>query len=601
LIQKGKDLEVTKSHYSAFGSTSLLLTLRSKLITDLYLCGCITNLSVYATAMDAARYGIRITLIDDCLGYRRRDRHDAAIKQLRDFMEAEAMDKNTVLERLRNPPEGSEYDYSEASEVSSEDFQHVNMTEPKPVEMKAQEADVDDSEGEVHSPIPSLVNGRRLALRYLSKTSGSPKPLADGRPRVPSFEPSKSTGSRHLSHHSHNITGSWNGQGIETCAPERKSVTSPVELKKRESSRHAIRPCLDTGSRTAPDSQPTSKPTAKMSALTDHPGKIFTYSSVDELSHPTIVEVDGTHQATPAEGEAVTSVNPATRSRPLFGDKNEDESAGSRILFQLLPKPVAKRVFEELRTEVNWQKMYHQNGEVPRLVCCQGTVSTDGSMPVYRHPSDQSVPLQPWTTNVDLVRKAAEDVVGHELNHVLIQLYRGGSDFISEHSDKTLDVVPGSNIVNVSFGAQRTMRLRTKRRVLEGAGEPPPRTAHRVPLPHNSMITMSLATNAEYLHGINADKRQERELAQAEKAYDGERISLTFRQIATFINQNSSLIWGQGASGKTVETARPVINGDPVESEKLVNAFGTENRASSIAWKDAYGEGSDVLHLKNVK
>lgn len=65
MIEKEKDLQMIKTHYSAFSSTSLLLTLRTKLITELYICGCITNLSVYATAMDAARYGIRVTLVDD--------------------------------------------------------------------------------------------------------------------------------------------------------------------------------------------------------------------------------------------------------------------------------------------------------------------------------------------------------------------------------------------------------------------------------------------------------------------------------------------------------------------------------------------------------
>lgn len=59
------DMQMIKTHYSAFSSTSLLLTLRGKLITELFICGCITNLSVYATAMDAARYGIRVTLVND--------------------------------------------------------------------------------------------------------------------------------------------------------------------------------------------------------------------------------------------------------------------------------------------------------------------------------------------------------------------------------------------------------------------------------------------------------------------------------------------------------------------------------------------------------
>ncbi|KAI7574839.1 hypothetical protein KC343_g22896, partial [Hortaea werneckii] len=99
-----KDVKVTKTYYSGFGSTSLLLTLRSKLITELFVCGCNTNLSVFATAMDAARYGIQITLIEDCLGYRRRERHDEAIRQLVDIMEADVVSSNNVVDILKNPP-----------------------------------------------------------------------------------------------------------------------------------------------------------------------------------------------------------------------------------------------------------------------------------------------------------------------------------------------------------------------------------------------------------------------------------------------------------------------------------------------------------------
>ncbi|KAF2726219.1 hypothetical protein K431DRAFT_4255 [Polychaeton citri CBS 116435] len=280
---------------------------------------------------------------------------------------------------------------------------------------------------------------------------------------------------------------------------------------------------------------------------------------------------------------------------PLFGDDKGDESGDSEILYDLLPSKEAASVFEGLKAEVKWQKMLHQTGEVPRLVCCQGTTdATDGSMPVYRHPSDESLPLLPWSPMVEMVRKAAEDVVGHRLNHALIQLYRGGTDFISEHSDKTLDIAHGSKIVNVSFGAQRTMRLRTKRGVPTGQQ----RITHRIPMPHNSMLMMSLRTNEEYLHGINADKRPRSELSEAETAYGGQRISLTFRNIATFLDADSRSIWGQGAVAKDRNVARATINGDAGESEKIVRAFGLENQATKFDWEGVYGKGFDVLHLK---
>lgn len=94
------DLQVTKAYYSAFSSTSLLSTLRMKLITELYVCGAMTNLNVYATSMDAARYGIKITLVEDCLGYRQKERHDLAIKRLVDIMDARVTTSDQVIAEM---------------------------------------------------------------------------------------------------------------------------------------------------------------------------------------------------------------------------------------------------------------------------------------------------------------------------------------------------------------------------------------------------------------------------------------------------------------------------------------------------------------------
>jgi hypothetical protein len=114
---------------------------------------------------------------------------------------------------------------------------------------------------------------------------------------------------------------------------------------------------------------------------------------------------------------------------------------------------------------------------------------------------------------------------------------------------------------------------------------------------------MSLPTNAKYLHSINPDKRAVSELRPSETAYEGQRISLTFRKIATFLDAESKYIWGQGAVGKDRHEARRVVDrddgGDAVaEVEKLVRGFGAENAAAEIRWEEWYGEGSDVLCLK---
>jgi hypothetical protein len=206
------------------------------------------------------------------------------------------------------------------------------------------------------------------------------------------------------------------------------------------------------------------------------------------------------------------------------------------------------------------------------------------------------------------------------VNHVLIQLYRTGADYISEHSDKTIDVVRGSRIVNLSLGARRTMTLRTKKDITAAGsaqgtnGEHTPdvdgnaaaqRTTQRIPLPHNSLFVMGLATNSRWMHSVHTDKRPENTKDLAER---GPRISLTFRHIGTFLTtppgptgqeqeqQEQQLIFGQGATGKTRAEARPVVHGGEA-AERLLAAFGAENHQSEFDWEKAYGEGFDVLHF----
>lgn len=492
-------------------------------------------------------------------------------------MEASALSSTHILQALRGPL---------AEEVN--DAMVVAGAGQKRNEMSALEADSDDSDEEDEVFIPTSLLDRWVEPRFTRISSpDSPRVLAERKASSEHAQPSSCD---------------------RSCTTEPPNLTAARNEARRDGER-----CTDdlttkldsisgsvSGKLTSPDSshhQPWLNliPTAPSELdipHTKHPA-LAAMTAAASLSSASVAEIEEMMQRASTE-----NAQPAMIDKPLFGVDKEEESAGSRIRYELLPPDLSETVFDKLNEEVDWQKMYHLVGEVPRLVCCQGTMGDDGSMPIYRHPSDHIIPLQRWTGTVNMVRKAAEKIVGHQLNHVLIQLYRSGTDYISEHSDKTLDIVPGSNIVNVSFGAQRTMRLRTKRGATTPDGA---RVTYRVPTAHNSMIIMSLKTNAQYLHGINADKRPRCELVESEMAFAGQRISCTFRQIGTFISKDSSIVWGQGAVGKTRQEAQEVINGDVDESEKLVRAFGNENAASTIEWQQIYGQGFDVLHLKAIQ
>lgn len=311
---------------------------------------------------------------------------------------------------------------------------------------------------------------------------------------------------------------------------------------------------------------------------------------------------------------------------PSLGPNDTIGEGDSLIKYELLGKELRDELDPDLRLseiifraiyhEVQWLKMFHAAGEVPRLVAVQGAIDGDGCKPVYRHPSDQAPPLLPFTKYVDVVRQEAEKIVSHKLNHVLIQLYRGGQDYISEHSDKTLDIKKGSKIVNASFGAQRTMRLRTKRSARAGTNDAsvasvggkaavaPSDTARltqRIHMPHNSLFVLGLKTNQFWLHGINQDKRADADRAAEELSNNGQRISLTFRLIDTFLTADEHFIFGQGAKGKTRQEAGMCVNANETESQKLIDAFGVENReGASFDWELVYGQGFDVLNMKTA-
>lgn len=78
-VQKG-DSVLPKTQYSGFAGTQLLLLLRAKMAMEVFICGSLANVGVYATALDAAGHGLSITIVEDCCGYRNDQRQLAAMR-----------------------------------------------------------------------------------------------------------------------------------------------------------------------------------------------------------------------------------------------------------------------------------------------------------------------------------------------------------------------------------------------------------------------------------------------------------------------------------------------------------------------------------------
>ena len=102
-------------------------------------------------------------------------------------------------------------------------------------------------------------------------------------------------------------------------------------------------------------------------------------------------------------------------------------------------------------------------------------------------------------------------------------------------------MLTGTAIVNLSLGASRVMILKSKgdfvsRLDEEGAEQPTKRLYQKITLPHNSVFVLGWQTNRDFLHSIRADKRIPSLKTAGELAFNEQRISLTFRTIATFVD-----------------------------------------------------------------
>jgi hypothetical protein len=255
---------------------------------------------------------------------------------------------------------------------------------------------------------------------------------------------------------------------------------------------------------------------------------------------------------------------------------------GAKIYFGFVDSNDFVIDFESIKNEVKWGKMIVFDRPVPRLVAMQCTMNNDGSFPLYRHPVDIQPIHNQWTSTISKIRDYIETKTGQKVNHSLIQYYRDGTDYIGEHSDKTLDIDPNSCIFNYTIGATRKFNLYRKS----------DRCKQTIPMRHNSLLCFDLKTNEAWTHEIKQDKRPKFELSDDELSYNGERISMTFRVISTFYNPRTNTIKGQGErkDGKL----------DVVDCKEMLDAFSEENRSSNFD-KKKYENGFNAMYTGNFE
>lgn len=611
-IDSARDREFVKSHYSAFQSGQLATQLRSRLVTEIFICGSLLNISVFATAVAASQYGFNITLIEDCCGFRSQVRQKHATKRVMELTGCAIAPLDEALCQLNPAATGTE------QKKARKTFSRVDgdgdgdgdtlWDSAKHQNKKQYAALVDDAK--THQLAIDLTKGidqlsisdgmKDASIRAQSHTA------LETQSTQPQLQVSTASAAKPFNLAS--VSDSEERNRIELQSPNKARCQADNININVESTESMATLGLS-------QSQGTINQTSdEIAAMKEDVSTINALATTTTANASTSASAQLSISQTPRpEAQQVLQ-----RTQPFDESQVQTKlmqalcEGDTTIINDVLPPELENDAFEKLKEEVEWAKMSHQGGEVPRLVAVQGKVDKDGSQPVYRHPTDESPPLLPFTPTVHAIKKVVEKHLQHDLNHVLIQWYRDSHDYISEHSDKTLDIARNSSIANVSLGAQRIMILRAKKmskcdnlvdkqynfdKELSPVGQGPKRQAVRIPLSHNSLFKMGLQTNMRWLHGIRQDKRADREKTAAELAFHGARISLTFRKIVTFMDKTTKRIWGQGATGKTQQEAHDVVNGQTSEAVRMLKAFGVENHTTNFDWEKHYGVGFDVLHI----
>ncbi|KAK0432489.1 hypothetical protein EV421DRAFT_1498518 [Armillaria borealis] len=75
---------------------------------------------------------------------------------------------------------------------------------------------------------------------------------------------------------------------------------------------------------------------------------------------------------------------------PILGVGDKIGSRDTYIIENLLADDLIDIAFENLKREAHWHTMFRRGSEVPRLVAVEGVIENYRSIPLYRHPADES-------------------------------------------------------------------------------------------------------------------------------------------------------------------------------------------------------------------
>lgn len=174
----------------------------------------------------------------------------------------------------------------------------------------------------------------------------------------------------------------------------------------------------------------------------------------------------------------------------------------------LLSPSEADASFNRLLDECGWHQyqlsLYGRRVTEPRLIDWAGAVT-------YRY-SGRTLEPRPESETICELRQRVEAETGQRFNHVLINQYRNGQDYMGWHRDNEPELGPTPVIASLSLGQARPFQLRPV-----GGGD-----TVEVLLNSGDLLVMQSGCQASWQHQL--PKR-------ATSRIPGTRINLTFRWI----------------------------------------------------------------------
>ncbi|HFK5529446.1 TPA: alpha-ketoglutarate-dependent dioxygenase AlkB [Elizabethkingia anophelis] len=164
--------------------------------------------------------------------------------------------------------------------------------------------------------------------------------------------------------------------------------------------------------------------------------------------------------------------------------------------------------YQLLLSEIEWR-----NDEAiifGKKILTKRKVAWYGDIPFEYTYSNATKTALPWTENLLILKKIAEQTTGETYNSCLLNLYHSGDEGMAWHSDAEKDLKKHGAIGSMSFGAERKFAFKHKK------------TQEKVELilEHGSLLVMKDETQDFWLHQLPPTKKIFKE-----------RVNLTFRTI----------------------------------------------------------------------